>query len=111
VKRIFALMQANYGTRWKDQTGTGDALKLSMKVWSEKLADLTDEQIIHGLSNLPGEFPPTPAKFKSLCKGFREDWEHNTAAYKPFDKSRAIEKKPNMEIKSKAMNEIRGMIA
>ncbi len=102
VKRLFALMQANYGTRWVNQTGTGNALKLSVQVWAEKLAGLEDKQIARGLQSLPEDFPPTPAKFYSLCTK-RGAWEFNTAAYKVFPKSRRIEQKAD---KAKARNEI-----
>lgn len=73
-------MQANYGTRWVTQTGTGDALKLAMQVWAEKLAGVSDEKIKHGFENLPEDFPPTPAKFKKLCEG--SNLTHQTAAYR-----------------------------
>ena len=107
VKRIFALMQANYGSRWVQQTGTGRALELSQQVWAEKLAGLTDEQIKHGFNHLPDDFPPTPSKFKKLCQSVKEGLSHNTAAYKPFDRSRALELKADKEKAKAALSEIR----
>ena len=110
LNRIFALMQASYGTRWVNQTGTGNALALSKSVWGRKLAGLTDEQIMIGLDNLPEDFPPTPMAFKKLCTAKPQGLLHNTAAYKPFDKSRALEKKPDVKTAKDALNEIKQLL-
>ena len=110
LNRIFALMQANYGTRWVSQTGTGNALALSKSVWGRKLAGLTDEQIMTGLDNLPEDFPPTPMAFKKLCTAKPQGLLHNTAAYKPFDKSRVLEKKPDAKTAKDALSEIKKLL-
>lgn len=107
VKRIFALMQANYGSRWVQQTGTGDALKLSHQVWAEKLAGLTDEQIKHGFDNLPDDFPPTPKKFRKLCQDLKEGLTHNTAAYRETDRSYLLVQKSDKAVAKAAISEIR----
>ena len=111
VKRLFALLQANYGVRWKDQTGTGDALRLSMQVWDEKLAGITDEQIKFGLDNLPEDFTPTPAKFKSLCKNNAGGLSHNTAAYLPFARDKQLPAPKNKSLARKKLAEARRILA
>jgi len=103
-------MQANYGSRWTQQTGTGDALKLSSQVWSEALAGISDKEIIHGLANLPEDFPPTPLKFKSLCQSSGKGLNHNTAAYRRFDKSTAISYDGNKELAKKKLAEARDIL-
>ena len=110
LNRIFALMQANYGTRWVSQTGTGNALALSKSVWGRKLAGLTDEQIMTGLDNLPEDFPPTPMAFKKLCTAKPEGFLHNTAAYKPFDRSKAIERRGNPDLAKSAIADIKNLL-
>lgn len=110
VNRIFAYMQAHYGSRWRDQTGMGDALKFAKQVWAKKLAGVNDKQIMHGLDRLPEDFPPSPGKFKRLCVE-NADKLHNTAAYKPFDRSKALELKPDKEKAKSALAEIRQTLA
>lgn len=109
LNRIFALMQASYGTRWVNQTGTGKALELSKYIWGRKLAGLTDEQIMTGLDNLPEDFPPTPMAFKKLCTA-KPQGLHNTAAYKPFDRSKAIEHKANPDLAKTAIADIKNLL-
>ena len=41
---------------------------LVFDAWAERLAGLSDEQIIYGLDNLPETFPPTAMEFKKICK-------------------------------------------
>lgn len=99
VKRIFALMQANYGSRWVQQTGTGDALKLAHQVWAEKLAGLTDEQIKRGFESLPDDFPPTPKKFRKICEG-KEQTHHTTAYKRNFTEEKRIARTHRIELKT-----------
>ncbi|HEC73140.1 MAG TPA: hypothetical protein ENI26_02070 [Methylophaga aminisulfidivorans] len=75
-----------------------------MDTWAEQLAGLTGEQIQNGLKNLPKDFPPTPMQFKDLCIGQNE---HNTKAYKPFDRSKALELKADKEKARKHLSEIK----
>ena len=111
VKRIFALMQSEYGTAWLSKVGSGDALRLAFDRWAKVLAGLTDEQIQHGFENLPEEFPPGPTKFKNICEGMKAGLTHNTAAYKPFDRKKALELKPDKAKARAALSEIRQTLA
>lgn len=38
--------------------------------WRYELASLTDEQLEHGLKNLPPRFPPDAGEFRRLCEAF-----------------------------------------
>lgn len=67
--------------------------KLAVADWQEELAGLTDEQIIIGIAALPKSWPPTSGEFRDLCEQKSAEWAHNTAAYKPFDRSKALELK------------------
>jgi hypothetical protein len=80
---------------------------LAMDTWAEELAGLTGEQIKNGLNNLPEDYPPTPKQFKKLCIGMNE---HNTKAYKPFDRSKALELKADKEAARKHMNDIKKIL-
>lgn len=110
LQRIFALMQATYGSLWVNNVGTNELLKISFEVWGKKLAGLTDDQIKNGLDNLPEDYPPTPVKFHNLCVGTHAGISHNTAAYKPIDKALRLEKKADKQKAREALNKIRGII-
>ena len=43
--------------------------------WMKELWALSDEQIIHGLSKLDGDFPPSLPKFKSMCLDDGLHWQ------------------------------------
>ncbi len=110
-------MQTHYGTRWVNQVGPfemvdgesrpSDRLRISFEVWGKKLAGLSDKQIMRGLDSLPEDFPPSPPAFYKLCTGIGEGLTTNTAAYKPFDKRWALEKKADKELARKCSAEAR----
>ncbi len=111
LQRIFTIMQTHYGTRWVNQVGSfelvdgesrpSDRLRISFEVWGKKLAGLSDKQIMRGLDSLPEDFPPSPPAFYKLCTGIGEGLTTNTAAYRSFKRSRAIENKPDKELSRK----------
>lgn len=95
--KIFARFQAKYTHKWTSAVDDDAVYQLAITDWQEELAELTDEQIMLGLANLPKSWPPTSGEFRDLCEEKTDDWEHRTAAYSAFDKSRAIELKADPE--------------
>lgn len=107
------IMQAKYKHKWTSGIDDDDVHALSMLDWQEALAGLTDEQIKTGISKLPtgnDDWPPLAGAFRELCEGKTESWEHNTAAYKRFDRSKAIEKKPDLEKVKPHREEVRRLV-
>ena len=106
LKRIFSTFSIVYGGSWDKNLADDELTSITKQVWSNSLRGLTRAQIEHGLDNLKGGFAPTPDTFKTWCVGSEGGLTHNTAAYKTFDKSKAIEHKAD---KSKAKTEIEKM--
>jgi hypothetical protein len=100
---MFATFSIFYGGSWDKNLATDELVGITRQVWSNSLRGLTMAQIEHGLDNLKGEFAPSPDTFKTWCVGSEGGLTHNTAAYKTFDKSKAVEHKAD---KSKAKTEI-----
>lgn len=96
-----------YSHKWLSAIDTDELLNLAVEEWSERLHGLTGDDIKRGLDNLTGEWPPTPHQFRELCIG---DEKHKTGAYKPFDKSRALELKPSKEIARAGMAKAKAML-
>ena len=68
--------------------------------WGNKLRYLKNEELRRGLTNcqLDGsEYAPSLKTFIWYCEGKAKGLTHSSAAYKPFDKSRALEHKPDQE--------------
>ena len=97
LKRIFATFSIVYGGSWDKNLATDELTSITKHVWQNGLKGLTREQIDHGLDNLQGEFAIPPQTFRAWCLGSDKGLTHNTAAYKVFDKSTALELKANPE--------------
>jgi hypothetical protein len=77
VRKLFAELHGNYGSRWLTMWATGEKLAdgsdagvaVAMRVWAEKLAGFSDKpEAIKGvLANLPIDVPSLP-KFLELCR-------------------------------------------
>ena len=77
VRKLFAELHGNYGSRWLAMWATGEKLAdgsdagiaVAMRVWAEKLAGFADkpEAIKAVLANLP-ETVPTLPKFLESCR-------------------------------------------
>ena len=82
VKKLFAELQGNYGSRFVDMwrsgqilaDGTDAGLKNALAQWSEKLVGFSDqpERIRKALSALP-PYPPTLPEFIALCRQQQPD--------------------------------------
>lgn len=57
-----------------------------MAEWANGLAGMTGEQIRCGLDTWGEPWPPSLPEFRKACKG-KDDWQHRTAAYKPFPRA------------------------
>ena len=75
-----------YGHKWTSISECDDG------TWLSGLADITPEQIGHGLSRLlteSSDWPPSLPEFRNLCLDKKEYDPHKTAAYKEH-KMRAL---------------------
>ena len=61
--------------------------ELAVEEWGKRLAGLTGEQIKHGLDAWDDKWPPNAETFRKACLGMGEDWQHRTAAYRPFPRA------------------------
>jgi len=66
LARVWERMSEIFGHRWTGTTGSKPTL-----MWTKALADLTPEEIAHGIDHCiksPMEWPPTPGIFRSFCR-------------------------------------------
>ena len=90
VPRLFSRFQAKYTHKWLSAIDNDEVYELAVIEWQEGLAGLSNKQILVGIANLPKSWPPTSGEFRDLCEEKNDEWSQNTAAYKFFDKSKAI---------------------
>jgi hypothetical protein len=62
---------------------TAELTRLAVSEWSDRLADVTGEQVKQGLDMWREDWPPSADEFRKVCMG-SQGALHNTAAYKPF---------------------------
>lgn len=93
---------------WDAKMSTDELALITERVWIEGLKGLTRSEIDRGLDNLKGNFSPNPDTFRGWCKLQDNGLTHNTAAYKPFKKERAIEMSP--ELRKQYADERRAML-
>lgn len=93
---LFKKFQARYGAKW---VASIDGIeKLAVDEWSNVLAGMKGEDIARGLESWTEEWPPSAHEFKRACK------QYATAAHRPFDKSKALEKLPDPEVGKTALS-------
>lgn len=100
-----------FGHKWLSLIDSDDLLDLTIADWRERLAGLTETDVLYGLSVMKQEWPPSPDEFRDLCEGRAKYWQHNTAAYRPFRRDRALEVKADKEKAKKAMEEIQNILS
>lgn len=99
-----------FGHKWLSLIDDDDLLDLAIADWRQQLGGLAETDLLYGLSVMDCEWPPSSTEFRRICDGREENWRHATAAYKPFDRSRALELKPNKEVAKAALSEIRNTL-
>ena len=93
----------------EENVAAGDAKYASQKeIYMFHCRDLTTEQIVYGCNNLKGNFPPSPETFRTWC--FSKDSTHQSAAYSPFDKSRALEHRADPTFAKDKLKTIKEML-
>lgn len=110
LRKIFATFSVVYGASWDKNLATDELTSITKQVWITGLKGLTRDEIERGLENLQGTFAVNPQTFAGWCKDSNQGLTHNTAAYSRFDKSRAIEKKPDLEIARAGMAGIKAKL-
>jgi hypothetical protein len=88
---LWPRMADMYGHKFTSQFGDEPS-----NTWIRCFEGVTPEQIANGLTKCLTkckEWPPGAVEFRAMCLNEDEEksWEHSSAAYKPFDKSRALE--------------------
>lgn len=91
-----------YGHRWSSLSVSDDG------TWLMGLRGVSPDQVAAGLSELVknhSEWPPTLPEFRGLClgqtSGTGDRWEHQSAAYKIIDPSKAL---PQMKAQKSVAN-------
>lgn len=97
---VFKAFRLAYGNVWTVQISTTRSRREMFAYWGNGLADLTPEQIRHGLKHLPEQPPSLPA-FRNLCRGASSV----TQAHKRFPKSKPY--RPNRELGLRYLAEIK----
>lgn len=76
VEKLFKAMQIEFGSRWSSQFTTTKILADAKTEWGAKIADLTVDEIRHGLDTMDigqNSWPPGPRAFVSLAKAKSAD--------------------------------------
>jgi hypothetical protein len=77
IAAIFDKCRIRWGNQWTAKFGGGSEEDVKLEIgahmseWAEVLADLSPEQIRHGIERLDDEapkFPPNVMEFKQLCR-------------------------------------------
>ena len=108
LKRMFAVFGIWYGHSWTQNVANDELFQITRAEWISKLRNVTKAQIEHGLANLKTGYAPDPDKFKQWC-GVKTG-AHNTAAYSPFDRTKAIEQRGDPEVARQKLSEIKEML-
>jgi len=96
-----------FGHKWSSSYGERDD-----GTWLSGLADLTPEQIGHGLTVIKDgaqEWPPTLPQFRNACRNEQAGLSHNTAAYK-FHKARALPYKQSKAKGNEAVSKLKDLL-
>lgn len=73
IDRLFVKFSAIYGHIWQSQFKQADFLNIAKKIWSETLAEISDENIDLALKACTKrhEMPPTLPMFYQLCRSYQ----------------------------------------
>ncbi|WP_417511405.1 hypothetical protein [Methylophaga sp.] len=104
LKEIFSTFVVVYGASFERNLATDELTAITKQLWIKALRGLSRQQIRHGLDNLVGDYAIPPHKFREICLQPKGGSMHNTLAYKTFDKSKAIELKPDKDKAKKALS-------
>lgn len=83
---LFRKMRLRYTHKWTSVLSTPELTREAMREWGSYLADLTQEQIMHGLEAWDGDWPPSLPELRKKALG-EDDALHRSAAYKFFPKA------------------------
>ena len=104
LTRIFAVLAAQYGSRWSSLIQTEEAENVMRKVWGDSLRGIDMQTIKKALDDLPRHFPnwaPTVGQFLDLCK----------PSVPPLEEFKALPKPdPNPELAEKAFKQMREIL-
>jgi hypothetical protein len=78
-------MLARYGNQWTSKWPDQGSRRLAMAEWTDRLRNLSDDQIREGMERWRGDWPPNVEEFYNTAQQYK-GWEHGGDAYKPFQK-------------------------
>jgi len=67
ISALFKKFHARYGHKWSSSIDGIEEIAVSE--WKDRLAELTGDQIKHGLESWDGDWPPSSEEFKKACIG------------------------------------------
>ena len=67
INKLFLKLQTRYGNQWSSQWTDKGLYKLAISEWFDELQHLMVGDLIKGLSNYKGDFPPNLAQFYKAC--------------------------------------------
>lgn len=78
---VWVRLIQKYGESWRRKFGD-----VPNEMWLRSIAKLTDEELKHGIENLPAHMPSEP-EFVGLCKPYHPYAHHKALPAKPFQKA------------------------
>jgi len=113
---LFEALRQIFLSRWTAQFQTEKEIELAMNQWQLALADITQEQLRAGIDACRNicEWPPVPAEFLRLAKGWKSDWEHSGPAYREVRRERLLDKRSCVERSAAAaphLSQIRKLVS
>lgn len=119
---LFTNLESVYGAKWRQSFATPESLSNARNLWANEIGKFSRQDIDQAIKTIidlrkagdPVFEWPDLAKIIALMEGKYQSeyctWQHQTQAYKPFDKSRALEQLPaDKEHTKQVINDLKSM--
>lgn len=103
VSQLFVRLTSIYPHRWASQFRSAEMLEAAKREWAFELGEFSREDIgraLHMAKRQYIDWPPTLPQFRALCR------QYASAAHRPFDKAKALTKKPDPAVGKRAVREM-----
>ena len=111
INKLFLKLQTRYGNQWSSQWTDKGLYKLAISEWFDELQHLMVGDLIKGLSNYKGDFPPNLAQFYKACT--QKPVGRPTPCYQLWDDSKEknlLENKGSSSTAKQSMSDIRSFL-